>query len=201
MSEDSTENKEYEVGYKKPPKSGQFRPGESGNPRGSSKGVRAIKKRSTAFNDLFRRGMQQTVEIEENGRKIAMPRLQLGIRRRAEAAATGNLRALKELLKLRDVKEGGPLAPTLKASGAFPPMVCGMIDVGEQTGALPDMLMKVADNYEDEVDNATTALTSLLEPILIVFLAVVVGSIVIAMFLPLIALMNGPQGGAGPAEQ
>jgi len=99
------------------------------------------------------------------------------------------------------VKEGGPLAPTLKASGAFPPMVCGMIDVGEQTGALPDMLMKVADNYEDEVDNATTALTSLLEPILIVFLAVVVGSIVIAMFLPLIALMNGPQGGAGPAEQ
>ena len=111
MSDDATENKEYEVGYKKPPKSGQFQPGQSGNPKGSSKKVRAVKKRSTAFNDLFRRGLQQPVEVEENGRKVMMPRLQLGIRRRAEAAATGNLRALKELLKLRDIKQMGPLAP------------------------------------------------------------------------------------------
>ena len=88
------------------------------------------------------------------------------------------------------VKEGDPMAPTLKASGVFPPMVAGMVDVGEQTGALPEMLMKVADNYDDEVDNATSAMTSLLEPIMIVFLAVIVGSIVVAMFLPLIRIMT-----------
>jgi type IV pilus assembly protein PilC len=89
------------------------------------------------------------------------------------------------------VKEGDPIAPTLKASGVFPAMVAGMVDVGEQTGALPDMLMKIADNYDDEVDNSVSAMTSLLEPIMIVFLAVVVGSIVIAMFLPLIAATSG----------
>ena len=82
------------------------------------------------------------------------------------------------------------MAPTLKASGVFPPMVAGMVDVGEQTGALPEMLMKVADNYDDEVDNAANAMTSLLEPIMIVFLAVIVGSLVIAMFLPLIRIMT-----------
>ena len=70
-------------------------------------------------------------------------------------------------------------------------MVAGMVDVGEQTGALPEMLLKIADNYDEEVDNAVEAMTSLLEPIMIVFLAVIVGSIVIAMFLPLIALMQG----------
>jgi len=65
-----------------------------------------------------------------------------------------------------------------------------MIDVGEQTGALPEMLMRIADNYDEEVDNAVAALTSLLEPIMIVFLAIIVGSIVIALFLPLIALID-----------
>jgi len=94
-----------------------------------------------------------------------------------------------------NVKQGEPMAPTLKESRVFPPMVAGMVDVGEQTGALPEMLMKVADNYDDEVDRATVALTSLLEPIMIVFLAVVVGSIVIAMFLPIIQLMQGEPGG------
>jgi type IV pilus assembly protein PilC len=89
------------------------------------------------------------------------------------------------------VKEGDPIAPTLKASGVFPAMVAGMVDVGEQTGALPEMLMKIADNYDDEVDNSVSAMTSLLEPIMIVLLAVIVGSIVIAMFLPLIAIMQG----------
>jgi type IV pilus assembly protein PilC len=64
------------------------------------------------------------------------------------------------------------------------------VDVGEQTGALPEMLMKIADNFDEEVDNAVAAMTSLLEPIMIVFLAIVVGSIVIAMFLPLIDLME-----------
>jgi len=89
------------------------------------------------------------------------------------------------------VKEGETITAPLEASGVFPPMVISMVDVGEQTGALPEMLLKIADNYDEEVDNAVSAMTSLLEPIMIVMLAVIVGSIVIAMFLPLIALMNG----------
>jgi type IV pilus assembly protein PilC len=75
-------------------------------------------------------------------------------------------------------------------------MVAGMVDVGEQTGALPEMLMKIADGYDDEVDNAVSAMTSLLEPIMIVFLAVVVGSIVIALFLPLFNF--NPDGAVNP---
>ena len=100
------------------------------------------------------------------------------------------------------VKEGETITAPLEASGIFPPMVVSMVDVGEQTGALPEMLLKIADNYDDEVDNAVAAMTSLLEPIMIVFLAVVVGSIVIAMFLPLIDLMNrvGESGGKGDKE-
>ena len=88
------------------------------------------------------------------------------------------------------VKEGETITAPLEASNVFPPMVISMVDVGEQTGALPEMLMKIADNYDDEVDNAVSAMTSLLEPVMIVFLAVIVGSIVIALFLPLIKLME-----------
>ena len=65
-----------------------------------------------------------------------------------------------------------------------------MIQVGEETGDLPEMLMKIADNYEDEVDNAVAGLTSVIEPLLIVFLAVIVGTIVIALFLPLITIIS-----------
>ena len=95
------------------------------------------------------------------------------------------------------VKEGETITAPLEGSGVFPPMVISMVDVGEQTGALPEMLLKIADNYDEEVDNAVAAMTSLLEPIMIVCLAVIVGSIVIAMFLPLIDLMNkvGEPGG------
>jgi type IV pilus assembly protein PilC len=88
------------------------------------------------------------------------------------------------------VKEGETITAPLEASNVFPPMVISMVDVGEQTGALPEMLMKIADNYDEEVDNAVAAMTSLLEPIMIVFLAVIVGSIVIALFLPLITLIE-----------
>ncbi|HSU56881.1 MAG TPA: type II secretion system F family protein [Candidatus Dormibacteraeota bacterium] len=101
------------------------------------------------------------------------------------------------------VKEGETITAPLEASGIFPPMVISMVDVGEQTGALPEMLLKIADNFDDEVDNAVAAMTSLLEPIMIVFLAVIVGSIVIAMFLPLIDLMNrvgDTSGGKGDKE-
>ncbi|MGA2864238.1 MAG: type II secretion system F family protein [Verrucomicrobiota bacterium] len=95
------------------------------------------------------------------------------------------------------VKEGETITAPLEASSVFPPMVISMVDVGEQTGALPEMLLKIADTYDEEVDNAVAAMTSLLEPVMIICLAVVVGSIVIAMFLPLIDLMNvvGESGG------
>ena len=81
-------------------------------------------------------------------------------------------------------------------------MVAGMVDVGEQTGALPEMLMKIADTYDDEVDNAVSAMTSLLEPIMIVFLAVIVGSIVVALFLPLVQFqpVTVPLTPNGPAD-
>ncbi|MCP5517407.1 MAG: type II secretion system F family protein [Verrucomicrobiales bacterium] len=97
------------------------------------------------------------------------------------------------------VKEGETITAPMDASRVFPPMVISMVDVGEQTGALPEMLMKIADTYEDEVDNAVSAMTSLLEPIMIVFLAVIVGSIVIALFMPLIEMINklGGEGGGG----
>jgi len=99
------------------------------------------------------------------------------------------------------VKQGDTVAAPLKASRVFPVMVAGMVDVGEQTGALPEMLLKIADNYDDEVDNAVNGMTALLEPILIVFLAIIVGSIVIAMFLPLVRAVDGFSGsGAGPAD-
>ena len=88
------------------------------------------------------------------------------------------------------VKEGETITKPLEACGVFPPMVISMVDVGEQTGALPEMLIRIAGTYDEEVDNAVGALTSLIEPIMIVFLAVIVGSIVIAMFMPLIKLMD-----------
>ena len=77
----------------------------------------------------------------------------------------------------------------------FPAMVISMVDVGEETGQLPEMLLKVADVYDDEVDNAVAALTSMLEPLMIVMLAVVVGVIVMALFLPMVEIIKGVAGG------
>ena len=104
---------------------------------------------------------------------------------------SGNMVVARAVTMVHEsVKEGDTITLPLETSKVFPPMVISMIDVGEQTGALPEMLMRIADNYDEEVDNAVAALTSLLEPIMIVFLAVIVGSIVIALFLPLIALID-----------
>jgi type IV pilus assembly protein PilC len=88
------------------------------------------------------------------------------------------------------VKEGESIVTPLSSSGVFPNMVISMVDVGEETGQLPEMLLKVADVYDDEVDNAVTALTSILEPIMIVILALVVGAVVFALFLPLIKMIS-----------
>ncbi len=94
------------------------------------------------------------------------------------------------------IKEGESIVQPLRESGIFDPMVVGMIDVGEETGTLSEMMIRVADTYDDDVDTAVDGLTSLLEPLLIVFLALIVGTIVIAMFLPLLSLMKGMGGAA-----
>jgi type IV pilus assembly protein PilC len=117
----------------------------------------------------------------------------------------GNVIIANAVSKVHEsVKEGETITAPLESSGVFPPMVVSMVDVGEQTGALPEMLLKIADNFDEEVDNAVSAMTSLLEPIMIVFLAVIVGSIVIAMFLPLIKMistMSGDDDGGGAAKE
>ncbi len=106
----------------------------------------------------------------------------------------GNAAIALAISKVHDsVKEGESIVQPLEASKVFPPMVVSMVDVGEETGKLPEMLLKVADVYDDEVDNAVVALTSALEPIMIVFLAVVVGTIVLALFTPLISIITGLQ--------
>jgi type IV pilus assembly protein PilC len=106
----------------------------------------------------------------------------------------GNMVIARAISQVHDsVKEGESIVQPLEASRAFPPMVISMIDVGEETGKLPDMLLKIADVYDDEVDNAVAALTSMLEPIMIVFLAVIVGTIVLALFTPLISIISGLQ--------
>ena len=88
------------------------------------------------------------------------------------------------------IKEGESIAQPLTASKVFPPMVTRMISVGEQTGKLEEMLGKVADFYESEVDAAVSGLTSLIEPLIIAFLGIVVGGIVVSMFLPIVKLIE-----------
>ena len=88
------------------------------------------------------------------------------------------------------VKAGESLAAPLAAARLFPPMVSSMVEVGEETGALAEMLVRMADIYDDEVDNAVAGLTSLIEPVMIVFLALVVGTVVIALFLPIVRILQ-----------
>ena len=88
------------------------------------------------------------------------------------------------------VEEGKTIAEPLKGTDVFPAMVVQMVAVGEQTGALETMLSKIADFYEDEVDEATANLLALLEPIMICFLGVVIGGIVISMYLPMFSLIS-----------
>ena len=89
---------------------------------------------------------------------------------------------------------GATISEPLKASKVFPPMVVQMINVGEQTGGLDEMLSKIADFYDDEVDAAVSALTSILEPIMIVIMGVVIGGMVVAMYMPMFDMINAVQG-------
>lgn len=88
------------------------------------------------------------------------------------------------------VKEGEGIAGPLRQTKIFPEMVISMVEVGEETGKLAEMMDKIAETYDEEVDNAVSGLTSMIEPIMIVFLAVVVGTIVVALFLPLLSIMD-----------
>jgi type IV pilus assembly protein PilC len=107
------------------------------------------------------------------------------------ARASGNRVVEKAVMAARThVTAGGTLAEPLRTAPVFPAMVVHMISVGENTGALDAMLNKIADFYDDEVDAAVTALTSLLEPMMIVFLGVSVGGIVIAMYLPIFKMVT-----------
>jgi type IV pilus assembly protein PilC len=88
------------------------------------------------------------------------------------------------------VRDGEPIATPLQRSQVFPPLVCRMIGVGEQTGQLEKMLTKIADFYDDQVDAAVSGMTSLIEPLVIAVLGVLIGGIVIALFLPIFKLTS-----------
>jgi len=101
----------------------------------------------------------------------------------------GNEFIARAVIHVRDsIKEGESVSGPMEASKAFPPLVTKMVNIGEETGNLAKMLMQIADNFEDEVDVAVSGLTSLLEPLLIVFMGLVVGFIVVSMFMPLFSL-------------
>jgi len=109
---------------------------------------------------------------------------------------SGNEVVATAIQTVRDaVKEGETMAGPLESTKVFPAMVISMIEVGEETGKLPEMMEKIANTYDEEVDLAVEALTSMIEPIMIMFLAVVIGTIVIAMFLPLISIIKRLGGG------
>src|SRR6266513_6333000 len=160
--------------------------------RGGKSVIDRVKLRMPLFGDLIRK-----TSLSRFSRTLGtlvtsgVPILQaLNITRET----AGNSVIARAISKVHDrVKEGESIVLPLETSGAFPPMVISMIDVGEETGQLPEMLLKIAEVYDDEVDNSVAALTSLLEPIMIVFLALVVGTIVIALFMPLISTISGLQ--------
>jgi type IV pilus assembly protein PilC len=111
------------------------------------------------------------------------------------AKTSGNRVLHDAIMESRTSIAGGEtISEPLKKSGVFPPMVVSMINVGEQTGGLDEMLTKIADFYDEEVDAAVEALLAAMEPIMIVFLGVVVGGMIVAMYLPIFDMMNAVGG-------
>ena len=107
----------------------------------------------------------------------------------------GNRFIMSAIDKVRNrVRDGEPLAQPIAATGLFTPMVSSMVEVGEETGELPNMLNQIADIYDEEVDASISSVTSIIEPILILFLAVSVLLIAISLFLPFVKLMQGMAG-------
>jgi type IV pilus assembly protein PilC len=107
-------------------------------------------------------------------------------------AKTAGNRVVHDAIKksVVSIAEGETITAPLKESGVFPPMVIQMISVGEKTGGLDDMLSKIADFYDEEVDAAVSALTSIIEPVIIVFMGTVIGGILIAMYLPMFDIVG-----------
>lgn len=111
------------------------------------------------------------------------------------ARTAGNAIVEQGIMRARlKISEGHDMAGPLAESGVFPSMVVQMIGVGEQTGAMDAMLQKIADFYEEEVDAAVGALTSLIEPIMMAFLGIVVGGLIVAMYLPIFKLASNVEG-------
>jgi type IV pilus assembly protein PilC len=111
------------------------------------------------------------------------------------AKTSGNKTIEGALYNVRSsIAEGQTMADPLAESGVFPAMVCQMISVGESTGALDSMLEKIADFYDEEVDQAVENLTSLIEPFMLVFLGVTIGGLVVAMYLPIFKLAGAISG-------
>lgn len=108
------------------------------------------------------------------------------------AKTAGNKTIEDSIYKVRSgISEGRTMADPLSESGVFPPMVCQMIAVGESTGALDSMLEKIADFYDEEVDQAVENLTALIEPFMLVFLGTVIGGLVVSMYLPVFKMAGG----------
>ena len=104
---------------------------------------------------------------------------------------TGNVFYSNALNRVHNsVRDGESLSAPMERESVFPSMVTSMVDVGEETGELSEMLNRIADNYDEDVDNAVAAITSIIEPVMIVFLALVVGFIVIALFLPIVEIIK-----------
>ena len=111
------------------------------------------------------------------------------------AKTAGNKVVEKAVYNVRDsIREGKTIAEPMEKSGVFPPMVCQMVAVGEQSGSIDTMLNKIADFYDDEVDDAVANLTAMMEPLLMLFLGITVGGLVIAMYLPIFKIAGAVGG-------
>ena len=114
---------------------------------------------------------------------------------------SGNEVYARALMKVHDaIREGESMADPLRATKVVDSIVVNMVDVGEETGDLDKMLMKIADNYDSDVDVLVSSLISILEPVMVVVLGVIVGYIVIALFMPMVALISGISGGGGKGK-
>ena len=165
---------------------------------GAVYGLLQLKKRSKAFGELLDRYSLKIPVIGAILEKSAIARFARTLETMfaagtplveamtSVAGATGNIVYYKATMKMRDeISTGTQLQASMRESGLFPNMVVQMVAIGEESGAIDTMLGKVADWYEQEVDDAVDALTSLLEPMIMAFLGVVIGGIVIGMYLPI----------------
>lgn len=160
--------------------------------------LKTLKKKSEAFNLWLDKFVLKAPVVSELTNKAAIARFSRTLATMftagvplveamdSVAGAAGNRVFTKAILRVRDdLSAGQQLQVSLQQSGLFPNMVIQMVAIGEESGALDDMLSKVADYYEEQVDNAVDSLTAMMEPMIMVFLAIVIGGLVIAMYLPI----------------